>query len=146
MNRREFMTNSLMVGVGASVARAGFAAQPRPGDRIAVGLIGSGARGQQVMQEAARLPGVDIVAVCDAYSGRAERARARTNGKATVFADYPQMLDSRDADAVFVATPDHWHKTMTIDGRPAGNDVYAEKQRSDTMADGQPIINAVREK
>ena len=97
MNRREFMTNSLMAGVGASVARGAFAAQSRPGDRIAVGLIGSGARGQELLQAAAKLPGVEFVGVCDAYKGRAERARARTNGKATSFNDYRQILDSKDA-------------------------------------------------
>src|SRR5439155_17841034 len=82
MNRREFMTNTLMAGVGASMARSsttGFAAQTRPNDRTTVGLIGSGARGQDLLQSAAKLPGVEFVAVNDAYQGRMTRARARTN-------------------------------------------------------------------
>jgi predicted dehydrogenase len=143
MNRREFMTNSLMVGVGATVARDAFGAQEsRPGGRIGVGLIGSGARGQELLQAAARLPGVEFVAVCDAYTGRAERARARTNGKATIVGDYRQILEDKQVDAVIIATPDHWHKTMAIDALQAGKHVYIEKPLTYAIEDGQPIIDA----
>src|SRR2546430_14598842 len=120
MNRREFMTNSVLAGVGVSVAGSGFASQSKPSDRIAVGLIGSGARGQELLQDAMRLPGVEIVAVCDAYTGRAARARARTNGRAAILSDYRQVLDSKDVDAVIIATPDHWHKSMAIEALQAG--------------------------
>lgn len=144
MNRREFMTNSLMVGVGASIARSGFASQSRAGNRITVGLIGSGARGQELLQAAAKLPGVEFVGVCDAYKGRAERARARTNGKATSFGDYRQILDSKDVDVVVIATPDHWHKTMVIEALAAGKDVYIEKPLTYAVDEGQQIVDAVR--
>jgi predicted dehydrogenase len=150
MNRREFMTRSLMVGAGASLARRGFASQSSPSasqptssDRIHVALIGSGARGQELLQAAMQVPGVDIVSVCDAYTGRAERARARTNGRATIVNDYRQILDSKDIDAVIIATPDHWHKSMAIDAVKGGKDVYIEKPLTYTVEDGQQIVDAV---
>ncbi|MGE5813753.1 MAG: Gfo/Idh/MocA family protein, partial [Acidobacteriota bacterium] len=145
MNRRDFMTSSLMIGAGAAAfTRTGFARQQPPGDRITVGLIGSGARGQELLQGAAQVPGVEMVAVCDAYTGRVERARARTGGRATAYADYRQILDNKDIDAVIVATPDHWHLKMVVDALNAGKDVYVEKPLTYAVEEGGKIADAVR--
>jgi predicted dehydrogenase len=144
MNRREFMTTSLIAGVGASVARDGFAGQSTPANRIAVGLIGSGARGQDLLQSSMKIPGVEFVAVCDAYQGRMTRARARTNGRAAMVPDYRQILERKDVDAVIIASPDHWHKAMTIEALQAGKDIYIEKPLTYTIDEGQQIVDAVR--
>jgi predicted dehydrogenase len=144
MNRRDFMTSSLVFGVGAAVARSAFARQPSPGDRMTVGLIGSGARGQELLQAAAQIPEVEMAAVCDAYTGRVERARARTNGRATAYDDYRQVLDNKDIDAVIVATPDHWHLKMVVDALNAGKDVYVEKPLTYAIDEGRKIADAIR--
>ena len=80
------------------------------------------------------------MALCDAYTGRLDRARARTGGKATVFKDYRELLASPSVDAVFIATPDHWHKTMAVDALAAGKDIYLEKPMTFTIADGPVIV------
>lgn len=144
MNRRDFMTSSLVIGVGAAVARSGFAQQPPPSDRMTVGLIGSGARGQELLQAVAQVPGVEMVAVCDAYTGRLDRARARTAGRATAHDDYRQILDNKEIDAVIVATPDHWHLRMVVDALNAGKDVYVEKPLTFAVDEGRKIADAVR--
>ena len=53
------------------------------------------------------------------------------------------MLDDRNVDAVFIATPDHWHKTMAVAALDAGKDVYLEKPMTYTAAEGLDIIAAV---
>jgi predicted dehydrogenase len=53
------------------------------------------------------------------------------------------VLDDRGVDAVFIATPDHWHKTMAVAALDAGKDVYIEKPLTYTVADGAEIIAAV---
>ena len=72
------------------------------------------------MQAVVAMPNVEVVALCDAYTGRLNRAQARTGGKATVFQDYRELLASPSVDAVFIATPDHWHKTMAVDALARG--------------------------
>ena len=55
------------------------------------------------------------------------------------------MLDRKDIDAVVIGTPDHWHVPITIAAVRAGKDVYCEKPVTHSIAEGEPIIAAVRE-
>ena len=54
------------------------------------------------------------------------------------------MLEAKDIDAVFVATPDHWHVLPSIHACQAGKDVYLEKPLSLTIREGRILVNAVR--
>src|SRR5262245_11506915 len=56
--------------------------------RIMLGFIGTGARAQDVMDDVLKLPGFEVVAVCDAYEGRLERAVERTAGRAKIYKDH----------------------------------------------------------
>ena len=117
--RRDFMKTTVLATrrhCGGGAARRPATA---PSDRLRVGFIGCGARAHQLMQAVVAMPDVEVVALCDAYTGRLDRARARTGGKATVYKDYRELLASPSVDAVFIATPDHWHKTMAIDALAA---------------------------
>lgn len=146
MNRREFMKRSAFAGATSALASPGSAeAKPiPPNDRITVGVIGSGARAQQLMGETMNLSGVEIVAVCDAYKGRAQRAVARTGGRAKIYNDYREILANKDIDTVFIGTPDHWHKTMAVESLQAGKDVYIEKPMTYAVEDGKEIIDTAK--
>jgi predicted dehydrogenase len=147
MDRRDFLRSTVIAGAAAGIGTpaAGQPAprQVAPSDRLRLGFIGTGARAQELMDACAAVPGLQIVAVCDAYAGRAERARSRTGGSAAIVADHRAVLDDRGVDAVFIATPDHWHKTMAVAALDAGKDVYIEKPLTYTVADGAEIIAAV---
>ena len=86
---------------------------------------------------------MEIVAVCDAYTGRAARAQARTGGKAAIAKDARELLARPGVDAVIVGTPDHLHKAMTVAALDAGKDVYVEKPMTYTIDEGLEIIAAV---
>lgn len=145
MNRREFMKQAAVTGAAATMASRGAAsAATPPSDRVAVGLIGAGARGQELLEAAQQVPGVEIVALSDAYTGRAERAKVRTGGRAAIHGDYKEILSRKDVDAVIVASPDHWHKTMAIEAMEAGKDVYVEKPMTYTVGEGLEIMAAVK--
>ncbi|MGH9660823.1 MAG: Gfo/Idh/MocA family protein [Bryobacteraceae bacterium] len=134
VSRRTFIQTSLA------------AAQTAPGDRITVGMIGTGARGQELMQAIQKNPVAEIVAVADAYKGRLERAVDRTGGRAKVYRSYTDLLADKSIDTVVVATPDHWHRKMILDAIAAGKDVYSEKPLTYRAAEGLEIIQAAKAK
>jgi predicted dehydrogenase len=149
MDRRDFLRTTVVAGAAAGLStplaaatRAADSTQVAPSDRLRLGFIGTGARAQEVMGACFAVPGLEVISLCDAYTGRAERARARTGGTASIVADYRAVLDDRNVDAVFVVTPDHWHKTMAVAALDAGKDVYIEKPMTYTTAEGPAIIAA----
>ena len=144
MNRREFLKGTAVTGAAAALAgRRGYAQNVPPSDRITIGLIGTGARVQQLIGAAQQVPGVEIVALCDAYTGRAERAKARTNGRAAILPDYRAVLARPDVDAVVIGTPDHLHTPIALAAFEAGKDAYIEKPMTYTVEEGVRIVEAV---
>ena len=95
-------------------------------DRIRIGLIGAGDRGQQVLKDALAQPGVECVAVADVYSLRHEQLKATVPAIAA-YDDPRNLLDRHDIDAVIVATPLHLHAKYFLDSLAAGKDLYCEK-------------------
>jgi predicted dehydrogenase len=146
MNRRDFMKHTVLTGAAAAVSAGvvrGSGAVPAS-DRVTLGVIGTGARAQQLIDAAQQVPGVEVVAICDAYTGRAARAQARTGGKAAIAKDGRDLLARPGVDAVIVGTPDHLHKAMTVAALDAGKDVYVEKPMTYTVDEGLEIIAAVK--
>lgn len=117
-----------------------------PNDRVSLGFIGFGIRGNILFEAAKETQQANLVEVCDCYRGHLDRAKERTEGKIeTNFANYRKLLDRKDIDAVVVATPDHWHKRIVLDALSAGKDVYIEKPMTYKIEDGPAIIEAARE-
>ncbi len=151
INRREFMQRSALgsaaIGAALTDTLGETAAPSRPvpaSDRITVGMIGVGARAQQLMDALFELPNVEIVSLCDAYTGRVERTLERTDRKPKVAKDYSEILADKSVDTVVIATPDHWHSRMAIDAMRAGKDVYIEKPLTYTIDEGIGIIDEVK--
>jgi len=135
-NRRRFL--------GAAIATAAsYGRVMGANDRIRVGAIGTGARSQYLLEILRGMEQAEIVAVCDVYELNRLRSRAAWAPEARDYVDYRAVLDRRDVDAVAIATPDHWHVPMVIDAVRAGKDVYVEKPVTHTLAEEQPLIEAV---
>jgi predicted dehydrogenase len=112
-------------------------------DALRVGIIGAGGRMNYLISVADQVGGYQLVAVSDPYSPRAEAVKQRTNGAATIYADYRELLQ-QSLDAVIIASPDHWHVRMAVDAMAAGKDVYLEKPVTHTLEEGSTLANAVR--
>jgi predicted dehydrogenase len=153
INRREFIKRSAATGAVASVALRttapattleGAPPQDSPNSRINIAFIGTGARAHQHLDELREMPGIEVVALTDAYRGRLERAIERTGGRAKAYRDYREILARPEVDAVFVVTPDHLHKTHVLAALAAGKDVYCEKPMTYRVEEGLEIISAVK--
>ena len=111
-------------------------------DQINLAVIGSGIQGIYDTNSAIQVQGVKLVAACDLYSGRLDRARELWGKDIFVTRDYRKILDRKDIDAVIVATPDHWHKKISIDALKSGKAVYCEKPMMQKFEEGEEFIKA----
>jgi predicted dehydrogenase len=109
---------------------------------IRLGLIGAGIMGTEDTNSALRHANVKLVAVCDLYKGRLESAKQKWGSNLFVTQDYQEILKGKDIDAVIIATPDHWHKQISIEAMNAGKHVYCEKPMVHAVKEGAEVIEA----
>src|SRR3982074_2332456 len=113
-------------------------------DTLRVGVIGAGGRMNDLLNAADKVGNYQIVAVSDVYAPRRDAVKLRSNGAAaTNHVNYREVLDQQ-LDAVFIASPDHWHVRMAGDAIAAGKDVYLEKPVTHTLEEGATLTRAVR--
>lgn len=114
-------------------------------DQINIALIGTGIQGIYDTQTALKVNGVKIIAACDLYTGRLDRAKELWGEDIFVTRDYREILNRKDIDAVLIATPDHWHQTIAVAALKAGKHVYCEKPMVQNFNEGQEIIKAQKD-
>ncbi len=135
-NRRSFLIASGMTAL-ASTRVLGA------NDTLRVGVIGAGGRMNNLLDAADKCGGYQIVAVSDVYGPHCDAVKERSNDLATIHVDYHEVLQ-QEIDAVFIASPDHWHVRMAVDALAAGKDVYLEKPVTHTLEEGATLTHAVQ--
>ena len=111
-------------------------------DRVRMGYIGVGNRGDQVHDAFLETGSNETVAVCDLRDDYMEFAIKKSRANARKYKEYRDLLADKGVDAVVIATPDHWHALMMIDACNAGKDVYVEKPLSLTVVEGRIMVEA----
>jgi len=153
--RREFIK-----GVGAAAGAAvvfptiipsSVLGKDAPSKRITLGFIGMGEQGVSANLRAfLNQADAEVVAVCDAYRSRAEKARAMVDkeyGKTgcKVYQDFRKIIADRLIDAVVISTPDHWHVPMSMLALKAGKDVFCEKPTL-YIDEGRKLVDAAEKR
>jgi predicted dehydrogenase len=113
-------------------------------DRVNIGFIGPGSRGQELLRQLLRTPGVEIAAQCDVYEPRFAEVNEMVGKKVPAHKDYREMLQRKDIDAIFIATPPVFHATYAIAAMKSGRPVYCEKTIGFTQEDCANVVDAVR--
>jgi predicted dehydrogenase len=147
ITRRQFLETS--TAVAALTGISSLVSSERvlgANDRVRVAICGLHGRGNDHLQNYAKIKNVEIAALCDIDESvlnqrTAEMAKAGLP-KAAVFSDVRKLLDDKSIDAISIATPNHWHALMTIWACQAGKDVYVEKPCSHNLWEGQQMVKA----
>jgi predicted dehydrogenase len=114
-------------------------------DRLRMGYIGVGNRGDQVHDAFLEHGDQQTVALCDLRDDYMDFAIKKSRATPKKYSNYKKLLEDKDVDAVVIATPDHWHALMFVDACHAGKDVYVEKPLSLTVAEGRRMVTVARE-
>jgi predicted dehydrogenase len=147
--RRSFLKSSLAAGAALSLPARLYAQAKGANEDIRIAVIGLNGRGQDHLSNYSKLKGVRIVALCDVDSAVLDKAVAQMKAKdqqVTAYQDVRKLLESRQVDAVSIATPNHWHSLGAIWAIQAGKDVYVEKPVSHNVWEGRQLVQAAQAK
>src|SRR5712671_1340524 len=140
-SRREFIRQ-------AAISAAALATYPPSrvlgaNDRVRVGMIGVGGRGEELLKQVLQVSNAQLVAIADVYSQRRDEAKRMAAGIQT-FDDYRRLLDMKDLDGVIVASPLHIHARHFLDALAAGKDLYSEKTMTWSIPEAEECLAAAK--
>jgi predicted dehydrogenase len=147
LSRRSFLHSTGAAAAATALSAQSYARVIGANDRIRIGFIGAGGMGSSHLEAVKQLQDQDNVIgvmVADCWKSRAERGAGVFTGAKAV-QDFRHVLDSRDVDYVTIATPEHWHSTMTIAALEAGKPVYCEKPMTHTIPEGLAVVKKQKE-
>lgn len=128
----------------AAAAQAAFG--QGAGDRVGTAMIGVGNRGAHVLKGVLEQPNAKVVALCDIKPDRLDSAAtAAGRDNPATYKDWRQVIDRKDIDAVFIATPPHLHSEMAIAALKAGKHVYCEKPVGVTAAQVRDLVKVAKQ-
>ncbi len=134
--RRNFIKTTAVTTIGMptiiQASALGKDGKVAPSDRIVLGGIGLGRRGQKVLEGFFQQKDCQFVAIADPQKERREAVKQKVdahygNTDCVVYDDMAGVLDRNDIDAVIITTGDRWHTTASILAARAGKDIYCEK-------------------
>lgn len=146
-SRRTFLKQTTAATAVASIGFPAVRAAESPGDKLFVGVMGLG-RGMDHINALLQISNVEIAYVSDIDDKRLERAAKavgdKQERKPKGVKDFRRILDDNNINALFIATPNHWHAPATILGCSAGKHVYVEKPGSHNAREGELLVEAAR--
>ncbi len=150
-NRRDFLKTGAAAGLGLGLAAAMPAwlrANPTPGNRVRLAVIGTNGRGLTHIEALGGIEGAEIAYLCDVEDkalakGMKQAASTAPGSSPKPVKDFRRVLDDPSVDAITIATPDHWHAPMAILALSAGKHVYVEKPCSQNPREGELLLAAI---
>jgi predicted dehydrogenase len=150
MKRRNFVKSASTALAGGMILTPGIMAYAKKpisqNDKFAIGVIGCNGMGWSNTNSFLKINDVDLVGICDVDSNVVKKrlsdyAALRKNTPKS-YADYRELLNNKDIDAVIIGTPDHWHCKIMVDAVKAGKHVYVEKPIANSIAECNLMVAA----
>lgn len=155
--RRDFIKNAVIGSVGISLgagSASGFSAKSYnriigANELVRVAVIGVNSRGKGMSATISGQKNAEVGTVCDVDERTIPKAIAeilKTKQTAVPKSekDCRKVMEDKSIDAIYIATPDHWHAPLTIMGCQAGKHVYVEKPLSHNPREGELAVAAAR--
>ncbi|MEE4216925.1 MAG: Gfo/Idh/MocA family oxidoreductase [Xanthomonadales bacterium] len=152
-SRRDFIRKTTAATAGLSLAMSSAASYARilgANDRINLSCAGMRNRGMGLLESAFKSAGsqMHVDSICDVDSrelaDKSAQLAALTGHGPHVEKDFRKILESRDIDAVVIATPDHLHAPFAIMAMQAGKHVYVEKPCSHNPREGELLAEVAK--
>jgi len=147
-SRRAFLRSMAVgtTGIAVGLNARSYARILGANDRVRFAIIGLHGRGQAHLECLRGVPNTAVTHVCDVDARELAPFAAATEkafGQAPLqLRDVRKLLESRDVDAITIATPEHWHAPMALMGLQAGKHVYVEKPSSHNPYEGELLVAA----
>ncbi|MEO7531658.1 MAG: Gfo/Idh/MocA family oxidoreductase [Sediminibacterium sp.] len=154
-SRKKFIhQSSLLIGGGILASAVNnkafsiFKNSISPAEQLNIGAIGINGMGWSNVNAALKIPGVNLVAVCDIDDNVIQKRMKELSeknydvSKIKRYTDYRKLLEQKDVDAVIIGTPDHWHALIMIHACEAGKDVYVEKPVGNSIIECRRMVAA----
>jgi len=145
-NRRDFIQRTALATAAVGLAPSLHAADAN--HKLVLGLIGPGGMGMNHLRALLTYTDVEVAWICDADENRTAQAASaveKSSGKRPQTArDMRRVFEDKAVDAVFIATPDHWHAPASLLAVEAGKHVYVEKPISHNIREGRLLAEAAR--
>ena len=150
MKRKKFIQTTTLASIGTLLMPKIAFSKSDKNKQISIGFIGTGLRGQWLLDLAAKRLDVNIPAICDIDDGMIQKALniLKDNGKKKPVVynkgkeDFRNLLNRDDLDGVIIATPWEWHAEMSISAMNAGKHVGSEVPAALTVKDCWSLVNA----
>ena len=147
MTRRGFLGRTAAAAAIAPVVMSSTAFGAN--DQFTMGFVGNGGQGRGDMGGFLGFKELRAVAVCDVHESQREQAKSAVNSRygntdCKAVGDFREITEDPKIDAVFCATPDHWHALITVSAMKNGKDVYCEKPETLTVRQGRIMIDTAR--
>jgi predicted dehydrogenase len=144
MDRRSFITKTSL-GSAALISAIHIPSFAKY-KKIKIGLIGCGWYGMVITKAALKVGGVEVIGICDVDSehlkNSADELEKLQGARPKTFKYYPELLDQKNLDSVFIGTPPHWHALQFIAACEKGLDIYCEKPLAYDVNEGLAMLKA----
>jgi predicted dehydrogenase len=145
LSRRNFLEATTLGAAGLMLGSSRVSASALgANDRVNVGVIGAGGQGSSLIRSLATVPNSKITGMCDIFEPNLNKGVNLAGSQPKTSTEYRKLIESKDVDAVVIATPLHMHYEIALAALDAGKHVFVEKTMMYSMKQCEQIVLATR--